>query len=66
MEVGDDEQEAGEDEGGEEGEEAGVPELVGVEADRVAVRRLRARAAMRPTAARTPKVGRMRWPRWRI
>jgi hypothetical protein len=27
-----------------------------------AVRRLRVSAAMRPTAARTPKVGRRRWP----
>ena len=31
--IGGDEEEAGEREGGEEGEEAGVPELVGVEAD---------------------------------
>jgi hypothetical protein len=55
--VGGDEEQAGEREGGEEGEEAGVPELVGIEASAVAVRRLRVRAAMSPTAARTPKVG---------
>jgi hypothetical protein len=30
-----------------------------------AVRRLRVRAAMRPAAARTPKVGRRKWPEWR-
>jgi hypothetical protein len=40
--------------------------LSGLRSKAVAVRRLRKSAAMRPIAARRPKVGRKRLPKWRI
>ena len=54
----DDQQQPGEDEGGEEAKSPAFQSLSGLRPTRAAVRRLRTRAAMRPTAARTPKVGR--------